>query len=338
MSSSGEKIDFVVTWVDGNDLEWLRARAEAQGKMFQPEPEDESEQRYRDWGLLKFWFRAVEAYCPWVNRVYLVTAGSVPAWLNLDSEKLVVVDQNDLLPAEHLPTFNSQAVEANFDRIPGLSEKFVYFNDDFFVCRPLEPEFFFPGGLPYGVAVFDAMSMSDGHAHAMLNVASAMNAHFDKKTVMRKNLSGWFSPRYGGELYRNAALFPWKRILPLIDPHLPTPILKSSMVEAFAAESQAIAATSRSPFRAHENIAPMYLVSMWQILKGRFTPRGRSSLGKYFGLGIDNELEILAAVEDPGLSLLCLNDVAGPRPDSLARDLSLAFERKHPCASSFEKN
>ena len=58
------KIDFVVPWVDGNDPEWRKQKNEyLPGKV-----PDSGSDRYRDMGTLRYWFRAVEKYAPWVNK------------------------------------------------------------------------------------------------------------------------------------------------------------------------------------------------------------------------------------------------------------------------------
>ena len=64
------KIDFVIPWVDGNDPKW-----KIEKDKYSPTKADESNasNRYRDWGLLPYWFRAVEKYTPWVNKIYFVT-------------------------------------------------------------------------------------------------------------------------------------------------------------------------------------------------------------------------------------------------------------------------
>ena len=117
-------IDFVLLWVDDSDPESI-----AQRNQYAPEKKfliDEGEARYRDWGTLKYWFRAVEKFAPWVNKIYFVTCGHVPSWLNLDAEKLVHVKHSDYIPEEYLPTFSSHPIELNINRIKGLSEHFVY--------------------------------------------------------------------------------------------------------------------------------------------------------------------------------------------------------------------
>ena len=121
------KIDFVVTWVDGNDVAW-----QAEKIRYSPKKTDSGneENRFRDWGLMKYWFRGIEKFAPWVNHVYFITWGHVPEWLNLEHEKLSIIKHSDYIPDEYLPTFNSNVIELNLHRIPQLSEHFVLFNDD----------------------------------------------------------------------------------------------------------------------------------------------------------------------------------------------------------------
>ena len=109
---------------------------------------DDRDARYRDWETLRYWFRGVEKFAPWVNKIYFVTCGHVPSWLNLDADKLVHVKHSDYIPEEYLPTFSSHPIELNVNRIRGLSEHFVYFNDDTFLCRSIPKEIFYRDGKP----------------------------------------------------------------------------------------------------------------------------------------------------------------------------------------------
>ena len=120
------KIDFVMIWVDGGDIEWRKEKNKYAGL---PDDEINGEIRFRDWDNLKYWFRGVEKFAPWVNNVYFVTCGHYPKWLNLDCPKLKFVKHEDYIPKEYLPTFSANPIEINLHRIEGLSEKFVYFND-----------------------------------------------------------------------------------------------------------------------------------------------------------------------------------------------------------------
>ena len=70
-----------------------------------------------------------------------------PSWLNVANEKIVVVKHEDFIPKEYLPTFNSHTIELNLHRIKGLSEYFIYFNDDTFILDKLQEKDFFKNGL-----------------------------------------------------------------------------------------------------------------------------------------------------------------------------------------------
>lgn len=149
------QIDFVIAWVDGGDPAWQRER-DRYGKMGEKTAVEETGEReksgvacdtrdvrYRDWDCLRFWFRSVEQNAPWVHKIYFVTWGHVPKWLNGNHPKLEIVRHEDYIPGEFLPTFNSHTIELNFHRIPGLSEQFVYFNDDMFLLQQVSPGQFF---------------------------------------------------------------------------------------------------------------------------------------------------------------------------------------------------
>lgn len=141
-------IDFVITWVDGSDPLWFRQKQNAKKKQGVSVDIDDRIERYRDWEILKYLFRSIENFAPWVNNVYFVTCGHLPAWLNTECPKLQIVSHKDFIPEKYLPTFNSHSIEWNFHRIKNLSEHFVYFNDDMFLLHPIKPTDFFENGKP----------------------------------------------------------------------------------------------------------------------------------------------------------------------------------------------
>ena len=112
-----QKIDFVIAWVDGSDLEWQKEKNKYANPGDTTLQVDASMVRYREWDTLRYWFRAVEKYAPWVNQVYFVTCGHVPKWLNMDAPKLHFVRHQDYIPEQYLPTFSSHPIELNLHRI-----------------------------------------------------------------------------------------------------------------------------------------------------------------------------------------------------------------------------
>lgn len=108
-----DSIDFVIPWVNGNDPEWIKEKSN-----FEKQSEgDRRDIRFRDWDNLRYWFRAVEAYAPWVNRIHFITWGHLPEWLNTAHPKLNIVTHQDYIPQAYLPTFNSHTIELNMHRI-----------------------------------------------------------------------------------------------------------------------------------------------------------------------------------------------------------------------------
>ena len=137
-------IDVVITWVDGNDPVLNAKRA----AYMQPEQEKEKDiaapTRYANRGEIYWCIRSVNKFMPWVRRIFLVTDGQDP---HADSRiPLEIVDHRVIFRdyEQYLPTFCTSSIEAMLWRIPGLSEHYIYLNDDFLLCRPVTPDMFFP--------------------------------------------------------------------------------------------------------------------------------------------------------------------------------------------------
>jgi len=117
-------IDFVITWVDMKDPAWKRDFSNYSGKIDNSKNEV-SEARFRDYGLLKYWFRGVDKFAPWVRKIHFVTCGQKPDWLDENHPKLNLVDHKDYIPNEFLPVFNSSLIEIYLHKIPGIAEHFM---------------------------------------------------------------------------------------------------------------------------------------------------------------------------------------------------------------------
>ncbi|QXQ08971.1 stealth conserved region 3 domain-containing protein [Paeniglutamicibacter sp. Y32M11] len=135
-------VDVVYTWVDGSDKVWRQKRDANSGETV-PSTLAGGELRFRNRDELRYSLRSLYAHAPWIRHIYLVTDGQRPAWLK-DHERITVVDHRELFPnSEVLPVFNSHAIETVLHRIPGLSEHFLYMNDDVFLMKDQQPEKYF---------------------------------------------------------------------------------------------------------------------------------------------------------------------------------------------------
>lgn len=331
-------IDIVILWVDGSDPDWL----EEKRKYLPPDAADsDSTNRYRDWGLLPYWFRAIDNFVPWVRKIHFVTWGHVPPFLNLQVPKLNVVRHVDFIPEEYLPTFSSHTIEMNIHRIPDLAEHFVYFNDDMFLLRPMKETDFFRDGLPctYGGEIpwnfYDRIGIWE---HVVANNMGVINKHFPKKEAMRS---------HGGK-YRDKCYY-WKDnvrtlILQKLYPdyftgfknlHAPAAYRKQTFQEVWEAEPQLLDSTCRDRFRTAANIN-QWVCLWWQVASGEFSPYVVDNLVE--GIS-DGTIDLLCkTIESQTHDFVCLND-----PDRevdfemLSERLQAAFETLLPQKSQYEK-
>ena len=141
-------VDLVYLWVNGNDPEWQAKRNACIGTA-EIQRGVNCKGRYADNDELKYSLRSVAQYAPWIHKIYIVTDNQVPSWLDTSNPKVRIVDHKEIMPEICLPCFNSAVIEHFLYNIPGLSEHFLYANDDMFVNRPVKPDdFFAQDGLP----------------------------------------------------------------------------------------------------------------------------------------------------------------------------------------------
>lgn len=327
-------VDAVVLWVDGNDPEWLASRNRyLQGTS----NTGTGDYRFRDWGLMRYWFRGIEEFAPWFRRIYLVTCGQRPEWLVNGHPKLVEVRHDDYIPHEFLPTFNSNVIEIYLNRIEGLSEHFVLFNDDMFITSlTTRDDFFSDGGMPRDAAVLGTIASPRTESifpFAQLNNSSIINSHFDLHDVLKREWRKFFSPKYGRDLLRNLVLSKARCVSMFHNYHLPQPLLRSVMDEVWAAEPEMLIACAVQRFRSRDDVS-QYLFRMWQCCSGRFEPRS-PRVGHSFVIGRDPDL--YETIESGRYKMICANDdLDGIDFEGERTRLDNTFNTLLPNKSSFE--
>ena len=317
-----EKIDFVIIWVDGNDPEWQKEK-----RMYDKSNDkgDNTDVRFRSWDNLQYWFRGVEKFAPWVNKIHFVTWGHLPEWLDTTNPKLHIVNHKDYIPEEFLPTFNANTIELNLHRIEGLADQFVYFNDDMFVTNYVKPAEFFKNGIPRDVFALNCIYFGKKSAGFFNgNDVELINIHFDKKECMRKN-------------FRTTALaFIWKWFPGFYYNHLPSNFLKSTFEEVWGLEEETLRATCMDKFRTKSN-CNQWLMKFWQLASGNFIPRSMK-IGKCFHIKDRTFPSALEAIRTGKYKLICLNDTIYTSDFEKQKAQAIeAFEQLLPEKSSFEK-
>ncbi|MEW1779914.1 stealth family protein [Streptomyces sp. NPDC086777] len=308
-------VDAVYTWVDGDDPAMAaKRRAHQELSANRIAPRETGASRYTSHDELKYALRSLEMYAGFVRHVYLVTDSQIPCWLDPGAEGLTVIDHREILPPDALPVFNSHAIESRLHHIPGLSEHYLYFNDDVFINRPVQPEHFFHGN---GIAriPLSPLKLGVGAPHPLEPAPNS--AGKNAREVIR---------RFHGRHITHKSL------------HTPHPQLLSVMREMESLGIEELERTSFSRFRATSDVAPAStLHHHWAMATARAVPAGYRF--RYVQLGtpdMHRRLARLAAGED--IDFFCLNDVDTPPDARSAAEAAIRrfLDRKYPFPSRYE--
>ena len=331
------KIDIVILWVDPNDKQWQESKRKYEMQQSGEFEIDYSTKRYRDFDNLQYVFRGIDKYMPWVNKVFFVTCGQKPVWLNEKCEKLVLVDHKDFMPKEYLPTFNCNPIEINLHRIKDLSEHFIYFNDDMFILKKMEEEDFFKNGLPCETAVLNPVTPSYDNIVTKIwfNDWAIINKHINKKESIHNNFFKWFNFRYGKEVIRTIMLNQWNNFLGFKFTHLPTSMLKSTYEELWNIEGKELDEVSKNKFRSEKDLS-QYLMKDWQLAKGQFYPRS-PKIGTVINVDDENVKKAASIIRNRKYKMICINDTDDIKNfEDVKNDINREFEKILPSKSIFE--
>lgn len=330
-----DKIDFVIPWVDGGDPEWQKEKQ----KYSNQENYGDNEERFRDWDLLKYLFRGIDKNTPWVNRIHFITCGHLPEWLNTKHPQLHVVNHKDYIPEEYLPTFSANPIELNMHRIEGLSEKFIYFNDDFYIINTVTPDDFFKGDLPrstVGLSVPGQVSPEFGST--LLSDYEVINRNFKSRQVLRDHFSKFVNCRYG--LKRNLQtllLMPYcTQFFPgFYNAHGPNAFLKSTFEEVWEKEHKRLHKTCLNKFRSPCDLN-QYVFLWWQWCKGLIVPQDVRKMFTYLTVLTPDE-QLTNAIGKQITPIIAINDTWCKDFENKKMMLHRAFDTILGEKCSFEK-
>lgn len=334
------KIDFVVTWLDSSDSKWqesyLKYKQDTKGRI--------EKARFRNMHIFQFWFRSVERYAPWVNKVFLVTNGKFPDWINKDCPKLVLVKHEDFIPKVYLPTFNSRVIELHLHKIKGLSEHFVYFNDDMILNSHVRPEYYFKNRLPcdinketcFNVPIYTVEDKFSNYI-SMLMAIGVINSQFKRWETVVKSPLRWWGLHLGLKgLLVSCLLIRQRFFIGFSNYHTEQTYLKSVFNEVWERVPE-LMTKSCTRFREDATINP-YIFRYWQLASNRFEPQKRK--GAFFFI-IKKEIvdKIEKTLNNPTIKSICINDCALCKEkdfEYISTRLEELLEKKFPQKSSFE--
>jgi hypothetical protein len=328
-------IDIVILWVDGSDEKWLAERA----KYMTNREKDAGANRYRDWGTLKYIFRGIEKFAPWVRNVFLVTCGQCPTWLDTDHPKVRLIRHSDFLKPENLPTFSSQAIDLNLWRIPELSEHFIYLNDDMFFTDHVKPDDFFKNGLPRDV--FSERPAFPGNIvynTNLLNNMQVLYKYYPRRSTLRALRTKVLNPKYGLLFFYNLMwyIMPFKKFCGLYMNHLPMSFLKSNMQKVWERDPEFFEETSAHRFRNNSDVN-QFVYNIDNLLSGNFYPTNMDTQGKIYTVTDTNVDQVCTAIKKSRHKRLCINDECTEEVFEQVQPLILeSFECLFPEKSTYE--
>ncbi|GAA4526197.1 stealth family protein [Brachybacterium paraconglomeratum] len=308
-------IDVVYTWVDGSDPAWLVRKARAAGAEDSPELHAEATDpaRFRSRDELRYSLRSLDDFAPWVRHVYLVTDQQQPAWLDSEGAKLTIVDHRDIFPDDgRLPVFNSNAIISRLHHIEGLSEHFLYMNDDVMLTRPVTPEQFFTGS---GLALVSPSN----NRRPFIDPSVDHEPHLNITANIR-------------QLMLDATGVNVSRAIK----HTPHPMLRSVLYELEKLFGEAYEMTTRSQFRHHDDIVADQLHHYYAQSTARAVP-GQLRY-TYLNVLDDSFIPVFNGFsEKRDRDAICVNDApvpgARPIPDSFVQAF---LDNNFPAPSRFE--
>ena len=281
-------IDIVFSWVDGSSAEFQRIRA-LKMNSYVVGMGDDSAARFRQLDEIRFALRSVHLFAPWIRRIFIVTDSPAPTWLADHPSVTIVRSSEFFTDPDNLPTHNSHAIESQLHHIDGLSEHFLYSNDDMFFGRPVSPDMFFSPG---GITKFIEATTRIGLGENSTDRSGFENAARVNRSLLRE--------RFGRVTTRHLE-------------HAPTPLRRSVLQEIEDTFPADFARTAGSPFRASTDISVTNsLYHYYALMTGRAVVQTTARV-TYVETTLASSLrQMKTLLKDRSQDFFCLNDGSEP--------------------------
>ena len=314
--SLNDKIDAVITWVDGNDPMHQAKRAQfLTNKRENARKDVAGETRFNQVGEIYCCIASILRFAPWINKIYIVTDNQDPhvedyIKIHFPDNKIPVevVDHKVVFEGyeKHLPTFNSLAITSVLWRIPGINERFILFNDDVMLQRPVTPEDFYRDNK---IVLYGRRWISVNETRITLVLQTLMRRLVGKKALLS----------FKKFMYNAARVTQSARFVRL--DHTPHAFFKSVFSEFYAANPQCLEDNVRHRFRNKEQYSAAELHHLLAVKQGRADVTLRKKCGvtlspyMYDIEGLKRELQKIA--DDAQCLYFCVNSLDQSSPEHI---------------------
>jgi hypothetical protein len=307
-------VDVVFTTVDGSDPEWQRRYRNAVSSDGDADALEKTTNaaRYTSHDELRYALRSLHSYAPFVRRIHVVTDNQAPVWLDQSHPQINVVAHAEIIDSAYRPTFNSDAIESFLWRIPGLSERFLYFNDDIMLTGMTSVlDFYTDEGLPKffpsprSIPLLDPESASAYTLHAHLMTAAALADHGYPRPVRKFK-------------------------------HAPYACVRQHFEEIEVEFEKELAQTRESRVRSEQSFATISFLYPHIALSKQAAVMSDISYA-YIDLAADDwDAKLVDACARRNLALMCVNESDDARPGATAR-LAEVLSSRFPAVPPWEK-
>jgi len=298
-------IDAVYTWVNKDDPIWQDLWNNQYPEIgFDPD-------RFSSNDELKYSLRSIGMYAPWIRKIYIVSNCTPPHWLNTENDKVQWVYHDDIYPSEdYLPVFNSHSIETCLHRIQGLSENFIYFNDDVFLSQPCQPSDFFDR-LGRSYSFYEPYGMVGG-----------VTVDEETPSFMKAAING------ANIIFESFGYYPRELLK-----HTPHPLKKSILKEIEDVYSGVIDKVRRTKIRSDDDI------SLTSFFYHHYSYLNGTSINNNCNYVLVRAKNYKKAFQHSySYKFMCLNDGGGDSENSAYKQASLDFmNQRYPIIQIWEK-
>lgn len=309
-SANSDPVDAVILWVDGSDPKLAEKRNHylALEKKTSAHP-GALPLRFASSDEIRYCVLSILTFAPFVRNIFLVTDEQDPDLYEdirtrfpKKADCLKIVDHKEIFRGyeQYLPTFNSSSIQALIWRIEGLSEKFIYFNDDIILIREIKEEDWFIGNRPVmrGKWLLPPFRKMAGNKLKVL-----INKHIRNNKDYLPKISFYLRQ------WKSASLLGVKGRYFFHD-HSPHPMRRKTLESFFTKNGELLEKTISYRFRDSEQIIAPSVAYHLEILNGNRN-YGKLYLGYFHPYYSENRMNrrISRCMNDPRIKTICIQSI-----------------------------
>ncbi len=318
MKQPDEKtLDIVIAWVDGADP-ILKQKREHYKPVRTVASDAITATRFASDDEIYYNVASIIKYVPFCRYIYIVTDQQRPAFIDefakqdiCSADKIRIVDHKEIFSGyeQFLPTFNTRSIETMIWNIKGLSDYFIYMNDDFFFNQ--------------SVTIDDFLDNEKLIIHGQWRKNAALNAKLNFRKSRFKLFGTPIQPRHMIAQMLSAKILGMDQFFEIH--HYPHIVDKNILKDYLLNNPSLLTEQIKYKFRDVAQVNPITLTNHLKIKKGEATLKPNTSVNY-----LKNETSVedfILALEDKTIKYGCIQSLDLLEPN-LYKKISQAMRYK----------